>query len=224
MRFILTLTCLAVLSLAPGLGLLAPASAQTPMAPLSEAEQMAQAIVFVDEMADEAITILTTATTRQGRENGFRDLLERRADMRRIARFTLGQFVRKISDEDFITYQALLNDMIVKVYANRLGEYSNEKVVVGSGQRKKRNFIINSKIEFANGRAAIPIDWWLVQEKDASFSLFDVRVLGVWMAQEQRDSFSSVLKNNKGDIETLLQHIRNQVIDVDPAEDVGTNG
>jgi phospholipid transport system substrate-binding protein len=49
-------------------------------------------------------------------------------------------------------------------------------------------------------------------------------VLGVWMAQEQRDSFSSVLKNNKGDIETLLQHIRNQVIDVDPAEDVGTNG
>ena len=36
--------------------------------------------------------------------------------------------------------------------------------------------------------------------KDGSFSLFDVRVIGVWMAQEQRDSFASVLKNNRGDI------------------------
>jgi len=51
-----------------------------------------------------------------------------------------------------------------------------------------------------------------VREKNGSFTLFDVRVLGVWMAQEQRDSFSSVLKNNKGDIDTLLEHIRQQVI------------
>ena len=224
MRFILTLTCLAFLSVAPAFLPVSTAHAQAPAEVLSEAEEMAKAIGFVNALADEAITILTTKNSRQGRENGFRDLLERRADMRRIARFTLGQFVRKISDEDFVTYQALLNEMIVKVYANRLGEYSNEKVIVGNGQRKKRNFIINSKIEFANGRASIPIDWWLVQEKDASFSLFDVRVLGVWMAQEQRDSFSSVLKNNKGDIETLLQHIRKQVIDVDPGEDAGSNG
>mgnify|MGYP000029206063 FL=1 len=208
MRTLTSLFCVSFFALS--LIALAPAASSTDN--LSNAEVMAKAQLFVTEMADEAIGILTIHKTREGREKGFRELLERRANMRRIARFTLGQFARQISDEDFETYQALLNEMIVKVYANRLGEYSNERVVVGTGQTKKRNFIISSKIEFANGRQPIPIDWWLVREKNGSFTLFDVRVLGVWMAQEQRDSFSSVLKNNKGDIDTLLEHIRQQVI------------
>jgi phospholipid transport system substrate-binding protein len=69
---------------------------------------------------------------------------------------------------------------------------------------------VESRIEFANGRDPIDIDWWLRLEKDGSFALFDVRVLGVWMAQEQRDSFASVLKNNKGNMNALLDHLRKQ--------------
>ena len=184
--------------------MLTPAAAQ-------EAD-LAKAQAFVMALADDAIEILSTEKTRAGREAKFAALLNERANMRRIARFTLGQFGRKISKDDFAKFEKLLGQFIVKVYANRLGEYSNERVVVGTGQTKKRNFIISSKIEFANGRQPIPIDWWLVREKNGSFTLFDVRVLGVWMAQEQRDSFSSVLKNNKGDIDTLLEHIRQQVI------------
>ena len=170
-----------------------------------------RAKTFVTELADEAITILKTQTTREGREVGFRKILDERANMRRIARFTLGPFARKISDKDFATYQQLLNELIIKVYANRLGEYGNEQLIVGRSQSKKKNFIVNSQIEFDNGRQPIAVDWWLYREKDGSFSLFDVRVIGVWMAQEQRDSFASVLKNNRGDISALLGHIRKQI-------------
>ncbi len=196
MRFLTAVLCLVFLATAPT---------------LARADDIGDAQAFVTAMADEAVNILTTQRTRAGREAGFRKLLDERANMRRIARFTLGQFARKISKEDFEVYQGLLNDLIIKVYANRLGAYSNEKVIVGAGKNKKRNFIINSKIEFANGREPITIDWWLVKEKDDSFSLFDVRVLGVWMAQEQRDSFTSVLKNNRGDIQILLSHISKQL-------------
>lgn len=170
-----------------------------------------RAKTFVTELADEAITILKTQTTREGREAGFRKILDERANMRRIARFTLGQFGRQISKEDFATFETLLGEFIVKVYANRLGEYSDEKVIVGKAQAKKKNVIVDSRIEFANGRDPIDIDWWLRLEKDGSLTLFDVRVLGVWMAQEQRDAFASVLKNNKGDIKALLEHLRKQI-------------
>ncbi|MDB2626747.1 ABC transporter substrate-binding protein, partial [Alphaproteobacteria bacterium] len=149
--------------------------------------------------------------TRAGREGKFAALLNERANIRRIARFTLGQFGRKISKEDFASFEKLLGQFIVKVYANRLGEYSDEKVIVGKAQAKKKNVIVESRIEFANGRDPIDIDWWLRLEKDGSMTLFDVRVLGVWMAQEQRDAFSSVLKNNKGDINALLDHLRKQI-------------
>ena len=180
-----------------------------------------RAKTFVTELADEAITILKTQTTREGREAGFRKILDERANMRRIALFTLGPFARKISDEDFATYQQLLNELIIKVYANRLGEYGNEQLVVGRSQSKKKNFIINSQIELNNGRQPIAVDWWLYREKDDSFSLFDVRVIGVWMAQEQRDSFASVLKNNRGDISALLGHIRKQIKASGGAEPTG---
>ena len=181
----------------------APARANEP--------DLAAAQAFVTQLADEAIMILSTAETRPAREAAFAELLKKRANMRRIARFTLGQFGRQISQDDFATFEKLLGDFIVKVYANRLGEYSDEKVMVGKAQAKKKNIIVASRIEFANGRDPIDIDWWLRLEKDGSLMLFDVRVLGVWMAQEQRDAFASVLKNNKGDINALLDHLRKQI-------------
>ena len=172
---------------------------------------LAKAQAFVMALADDAIEILSTEKTRAGREGKFAALLNERANIRRIARFTLGQFGRKISKEDFASFEKLLGQFIVKVYANRLGEYSDEKVMVGKAQAKKKNVIVESRIEFANGRDPIDIDWWLRLERDGSMTLFDVRVLGVWMAQEQRDAFSSVLKNNKGDINALLDHLRKQI-------------
>ena len=182
------------------------------MTPLKAQEaDLGQAQAFVTALADDAIRILSTEKTRAGREAAFAELLQERANMRRIARFTLGQFGRKISKDDFAVYEELLGEFIVKVYANRLGEYSDEKVMVGKAQAKKKNVIVASRIEFANGRDPIDIDWWLRLEKDSSLTLFDVRVLGVWMAQEQRDAFASVLKNNKGDINALLEHLRKQI-------------
>ena len=163
------------------------------------------------DLSVQAIDLLRYAENDLEREEGFTELLAEKANMRRIARFTLGQYVRKVSKEDFATFQDLLDQMIVKVYANRLKDYSDERVIVGKARNKKRNFIVDSKIEFANGRDPISIDWWLVREKDGRFTLFDVRVLGVWMAQEQRASFSSVLQNNKGDINALLDHLRKQI-------------
>jgi phospholipid transport system substrate-binding protein len=173
--------------------------------------EIARAEAFVTDLSVQAIDLLRYAENDLEREEGFTELLAEKANMRRIARFTLGQYVRKVSKEDFATFQDLLDQMIVKVYDNRLKDYSDERVIVGKARNKKRNFIVDSKIEFANGRDPISIDWWLVREKDGRFTLFDVRVLGVWMAQEQRASFSSVLQNNKGDINALLDHLRKQI-------------
>lgn len=166
---------------------------------------------FVTDLADEAITILRNAENRAAREEGFHNLLTERANLRRIARFTLGQFARQVEKDEFEAFQTLLTEMIVKVYANRLAEYSDEKVIVDGVQNKKRNFIVASHIEFANGREPIEMSWWLVKEKSGGFSLFDVNVLGVWMAQEQRDSYASVLKKNRGDMSKLLSHMRKQL-------------
>ena len=175
----------------------------------SDDEQRAEK--FVNETVVEFIAILQNSTDRAQREQGFRDLLAERANMRRIAGFTLGQFRRTISKEDFVTFQQLINEVIIRVYANRLGAYSNEKVKVLGTRAKGKNFIVSSKIIFTDNQEPIGVDWWLRKEKTGAFKLFDVRVLGVWMAQEQRASFTSILKNNKGDMQALFRHLRQQL-------------
>ena len=166
---------------------------------------------FVREAADEVINILTTADSRQEREDRFTRMLNERADLRRIGRFALGAEGRRVSKDDFETYQELLETLIIKVYANRLGDYSDEQIIIKGSQQKKRNVIIESEITFTTGREPISLDWWLIEQKNGGYKLFDIRVLGVWMAQEQRDTFTSVLKNNKGDFNALLGHLRDQV-------------
>lgn len=166
---------------------------------------------FIQGATDEIIDILTTAKSRSERETRFEKLLNDKADLRRMGRFILGQFVRQVSKEDFETYQALLETMMIKVYSNRLNVYSNEKIIIKGSQQKKRNVIVESEITFTNGRAPITLDWWLIQQKQGGYKLFDLRILGIWVAQEQRATFSSVLKNNKGDFQTLIDHLQKQV-------------
>lgn len=166
---------------------------------------------FVIEMTNEGIRILTTAQSSADREAQFDKLLSAKVDLRRMGRFALGSFVRKVSKQDFVTYQALLKTMIVKIYSNRLGNYSGEKIVIKDSQKKKRNVVVKSTIHFTNGREPIDIDWWLIAQKQGGYKLFDIRILGVWMMQEQRDVFLSVLKNNRGDFQALLNHLRKEL-------------
>jgi len=170
-----------------------------------------QAEGFVRQIADEVIDILVTSNDKAVREARFRELLREKADLRRIGRFTLGRYGRTISREEFATYQSLLETFIIKVYANRLGAYSNQKITILASQQKNRNIIVKSRIEFATGRDPVILDWWLIEIAPATYKLFDVSILGIWMAQEQRATFLSVLSKNQGNFDILLDHIREQV-------------
>ncbi|MBE8220719.1 MAG: ABC transporter substrate-binding protein [Alphaproteobacteria bacterium] len=183
------------------------------MTQTAHADDGLHARAFVDMLAKQIISILTTKTTATAREAAFADLLDTHANMRRIARFTLGATVRTISDKDFMRFQNLFRQLVVKVYANRLTDYRDETLEILGVQQKGRNFIVASQIIFATGRPPINVDWWVIRKKNGRYSLFDLRVLGIWLAQEQRETFTSVLRNNGSDIEVLLQHLQKQISD-----------
>lgn len=195
-----------------------------PQAQAQTKNSVPAAEIFINQAADDIIDILTTSTSQSDREKRFAKLLKQKADLRRMGRFALGQFARKVSKQDFAAYQKLLETLIIKVYSNRMGAYSDEKIIITESQQKKRNVVVKSQIIFANGRPPIALDWWLVEQKRGGYRLFDIRVLGVWLVQEQRDSFSSVLKNNKGNFQALLDHLQKLVKSGTAQEAAQTNG
>ncbi len=189
------------------IGLATPTYAAT----ATQAVHQKEAAKFVGVLADEIIRILSTTQSRAAREAAFDKLLTQHANIRAIARFTLGKATRKTTPEDFARFQVLMHQLLVKVYANRLGTYTDEKLIIGNTRNRKNNFIVASRIEFPNNRPPLLVDWWVIREKDGRYTLRDLRVLGIWMAQEQRETFAAVLDNNRGDIKVLLHHLQAQI-------------
>jgi phospholipid transport system substrate-binding protein len=181
-----------------------------------------EAIAFVETVSEKAIAIISdkSANTEE-REAAFRTLLNENADMDRIAAFALGQYRRTPDEAQRAEYRELVENFIVKVYVTRLTDYNDEKLtILGARERGEEQAIVQSEIRFTNGRQPVSVDWWLVK-MDGGYKIFDVNVVGVWLAQEQRSAFISVIRNNGGDFDALLKHLRTQIGRVEAGEDIG---
>lgn len=184
----------------------------------AKAERNQDAEMFVENLASEAIEILGRDNfTARDREAAFRVLFTGSMDVKRIGIFALGQYARTPTPEEKTQYLALVEDFIVKVYASRLSDYTNQVFhILGSQPKGRRGeeFIVTSQIEFENGREPVPVEWWLLKSEEG-FKVFDVKVLGIWMAQEQRSAFISVIRNNNGNFSALLDHIQTRIGEAD---------
>ncbi|MCE7999412.1 MAG: ABC transporter substrate-binding protein [Rhodobiaceae bacterium] len=182
-----------------------------------------QAEAFVSDIASEAIEILgREGFTEEELETKFRALFVGNMDVPRIGVFALGQYARTPTAEQKTEYLALVEEFIVKVYASRLSDYTDQQFAVLSSQPKGnrgKEVIVSSQIEFTTGRAPVPVEWWLLKTDDG-FKVFDVKVLGIWMAQEQRSTFISVIRNNGGNFSSLLEHIETQIAQANQDRDV----
>ncbi|MGB5093032.1 MAG: ABC transporter substrate-binding protein [Parvibaculum sp.] len=175
---------------------------------------------FVKETSEQALSIIGDKSIDQGtREAQFTALLRAKADMKRIAAFALGQFIRLPTPEQKTEYLGLVENFVVKVYLTRLADYSDEKLIITDTEAKgTKEVIVKSKIEFTNGREPVTVDWWLLKD-GGSYRIFDVNVVGIWLAQEQRSTFTSVINSNNGDFNALLNHLKTQIAKADAGGD-----
>jgi len=174
------------------------------------AEKSPEAEAFVMDVSNRVIDILSYTSTTE-KEDAFRTLLNEKANLKRIAAFTLGKYRRQISPAELQEFQSLFESMITKVYANRLGTYEDQQIIVLGSEKKKKDYLVETELRFKDGSDPIAIVWRLRQEKDGRITLFDLRVLGIWMALEQRETFLSILKNNNEDFDILLDNLRQQI-------------
>ena len=174
------------------------------------AEKSPEAEAFVMDVSNRVIDILSYTSTTE-KEDAFRTLLNEKANLKRIAAVTLGKYRRQLSPAELQEFQSLFESMITKVYANRLGTYEDQQIIVLGSEKKKKDYLVETELRFKDGSDPIAIVWRLRQEKDGRITLFDLRVLGIWMALEQRETFLSILKNNNEDFDVLLDNLRQQI-------------
>lgn len=178
-----------------------------PVAEKSDAS-LQNAKTFVDSLASKGIAFWeNTEISDAERASEWRTLLQSSFDMSTIGKFVLGQYWKQATPAQQKEYLSLFQDMIVRVYSQRFGEYKGQKLEITNARPEgKYDILVNSFVVPESGQK-ISVDW-RVREKGGSYKVVDIVVEGVSMALTHRSDFASVIQRGGGDIEVLLQHLR----------------
>ena len=182
------------------------------------ADQNGDPVSFVRGFSDEAIAMLADRSLSDGqREAGFRRLLERNFDLKRIGRFVLGKHWRRASRDERAEFHRLFDDFVIATYAARLGPYSGETLEVGTVRGAgERGVTVTSRILRPQGEP-IRLDWRLRRIGSGGWQIVDIVVEGVSLALTQRSEFDSVIRRSGGTIDGLLQVLRDKTNRPGPA-------
>jgi phospholipid transport system substrate-binding protein len=191
--------------------LLAPAFA-SPAVGAAAANTQPNAQDFIASLSEQAIQALTQPNIAPAeRERRARDLLRENFAIPTIGQWVLGRYWRTATPEERSEYLKLFEDLIITTYVDRFSRYAGESLEV-RGVRSiegSQDQFVETRIIRADGS---PVQVaWRVRNDDGKFKIVDVVVEGVSMGQTQRSEFASVIQNNGGNVEALLDEMRKRV-------------
>ena len=167
----------------------------------------ADARVFMGEMWNRAVEILSKKLPQTERLARFRELFEADFDGPGIARFVLGRYWRSASPQEQQEFLKLFDDYVVFVYGTRLANFNGESFKVRGSRTDEGGVIVSSDVISPGGEAPIKIDWRLVTDNGA-FKINDIIIEGISMMVTQRSEFASVIQRHGGKVGGLLELMR----------------
>lgn len=178
---------------------------------------------YVAENAPAALAALSSpGLSEQARAQRFAELMDRFADMPRIANFVLGRYAAQLRADQQLQaeWRRVFREYAVAVYQDQLDQYRTQTIRVVGSRDTTRNgrfySVVTTEIPQPGG-APFRAQWQLLRE-GSSFRVVDVAVrLGestIWLAQQQRRDFEAELDRNGGDIRALMAKVRQMTTDM----------
>ena len=163
---------------------------------------------FVTSFADSAISILSSDSLSDAeRTSSFTELVMSSIDLNLISKFVLSKAWKNASDEQKEKYLIAFKDYFVNSYANKLDQYTGEKVDVIGSQEAGKYVIVESNI-IREGTDTLKINLkWRLLNKDNHIKIIDLNIEGISLVIAQREEFQSFLANNDYDLDKLIEKI-----------------
>lgn len=182
-------------------------TAGTLAAPPRAAAQ-SEPVAFINQLGVQAIQVLGPSVPPAARVQRFRQLFATDFDLPGIARFVLGRYWRVATPEQQQQFQGLLQEYLAQAYAGRLAEYAGERFQALSAQQQGNETVVFSEITRNDG-GKIRVEWHLVNQ--GGWKITDAFVAGVSMAVTERDEFASVIQQGGGQVQYLIDRLRQKV-------------
>ena len=168
---------------------------------------------YVTYIAHETLSVLGNKNkSNDEKVNNITDIFLSNLAVREISLFVLGPYRRNLNSDQKTEYINLIKRFVSEIYSIRLASFpSGEFSILGSVDSGRSGIIVKTSIQFSNDSNPTKIDWRLIKKQDGDFKIFDIRVVGIWMAQEQRSTFTSFLSKNNGNIDKLMDRLKKQL-------------
>ena len=163
---------------------------------------------FVSNFADNAISILSNDSLDASQKNiQFTELVMSSIDMNLISKFVLSKYWKLATDDQKKAYLAAFKQYFISSYANKLDQYSGEKVVIVSSNAAKKFVIVKSNIvRDGTDTLKIELDWRLLT-RDGQTKIIDLSIEGISLIIAQREEFQSFLANNDNSLDALINKL-----------------
>jgi len=157
-------------------------------------EKQAEDFILKTTVSAKKIILNTTINELQ-KKKSLENLALNSVDVSGLAKFTLGEEIKKLKDNQISEYVEIFKIFFSKNISNKLKDYSDQTVVVLGSKKISENYVlVNSKIISTKDKQEILVDWrvFLVNNK---LIIRDLVVEGLSLARTQREEFASIVAN-----------------------------
>ena len=160
---------------------------------------------FIQEVVDEAKQVLVDSNSKEYKTKKLSEMALQTVDIKGVAYYSLGNYRKKLNEEQMKEYLVLFEKYFLKSFTSRLTDYSDPKIdVLSTDVLNPKYTIVKSILLATDKKPAVNIEW-RVYTKDPDKPLIrDLIIEGLSLARTQKEEFASVIETNNGDINKLF--------------------
>ena len=160
---------------------------------------------FIQEVVDEAKKVLVETNSKEFKTKKLSEMALRTVDIKGVAYYSLGNYRKKLNDEQMKEYLSLFEKYFLKSFTSRLTDYSDPKIEVLSTEVLNPKYtIVKSMLLATDKKPAVNIEWRVYTKNPDKPLIRDLIIEGLSLARTQKEEFASVIETNEGDVTKLF--------------------
>lgn len=156
---------------------------------------------------EEIKAMLKTPGQNGARAPVLRRIMESRANVPQLAKFSAGRSWRDMNDDQRERFIAAFSKSISIIYARRFEEYNGEpEIEIGETvDFGTKGILVRTPVNTPDGKK-VAVEW-LVTDRAGSVQIVDLIIEGISMAAQQREEIGAKLDKRGGDVELLISDL-----------------
>ena len=160
---------------------------------------------FIEEIVDEAKKVLVETNSKEFKTKKLSEIALKTVDIKGVAYYSLGNYRKKLNDEQLKEYFVLFEKYFLKSFTSRLTDYSDPKIdVLSTDVLNPKYTIVKSILIATYKKPAVNIEWRVYTKNPDKPLIRDLIIEGLSLARTQKEEFASVIDANNGDITKLF--------------------